>query len=334
MSDKPTDQINENDEPEFSLNNVDLSDAKSAIDDNESADVLYAPDKEHEAFDSAFEDDKQAPSVPDLFESTAQDLTADTINKQDDVYITAPSAAPNNMTASPDSTETDLTEADDSASPEPSSNNTMFIFAGIAVVLVVLVAWFNLKASNEPSHHGDMNVNMDVVDTQLPTNNEQQSKEKQSEEKQITMLQERIASLQTRLISKDREIAELTHQVSELSRSQTQPRHAKKVPAIKQQSIQKKSATTHALVTPIRQQTTGSWAIIIASVNSRIAAEKALARLKGKGIAADIHPTTVKGKDWFRVRVSGFASRAEAEIQKTYLAQQHGIKGVWIHKAK
>ncbi len=324
MSDKPTDQINENDEPEFSLNNVDLSDDKTAIDDNEPADVLYAPDKEHEAFDAAFEDDKQAPSVPDLFESTAQDLTADTINKQDDVYIAAPSAAPNNMTASPD-----LTEADGSASPEPSSNNTMFIFAGIAVVLVVLVAWFNLKASNEPSHHGDMNVNMDVVDTQLPSGGDQQAVEKQ-----ITMLQERIASLQTRLISKDREIAELTHQVSELSRSQTQARHAKKVPAIKKQSIKNKTATTHAVVTPIRQQTAGSWAIIIASVNSRSAAEKALARLKGKGIAADIHPTTVKGKDWFRVRVSGFASRAEAEIQKTYLAQQHGIKGVWIHKAK
>ncbi len=304
MSDKPTDKFSDDDnDPAFSLNKFDLGDDQQQADDFT---------------------DKQAPIVPDLFEASTDPLpnvVAETSDERNDPLPSAPRAESTTMYAEPDvMPEDDILSAPDEPVHNDSKSNTMVLFFSLAVVGAVLLAWF----------YGSSHDDVDLMDNQ----SSQANNRPQDMQAKVSLLQQRLSSLQSELRSKNKQIAELTHLLSERALQQ-QP-----VP-VKLSSRNKKAPVVNKLkqpvktkITPVQQNAAGTWAVIIASVNSRFAAEKALARLKAKGIAADIHPTTVKGKAWFRLRVSGLASRAEAEIQKTYLADQHGIKGTWIHNAK
>ncbi|GAV19317.1 sporulation related domain protein [Mariprofundus micogutta] len=81
-----------------------------------------------------------------------------------------------------------------------------------------------------------------------------------------------------------------------------------------------------------KKSSAGGWVVNIASVYSESAAKKELARLRGIGIDAEISESMVKGRQLFRIRTAGFASREEALQQKDRLASQHGIKDAWVHK--
>jgi len=307
MSDKPTEKLlNHDDEQELSLNHLNFND-----------------DMQGEG-DSTYADDRQDPAVPDLFESAAELNSADHARDLSDGRISSahhPEQA--NTSALDDHAEDDYFAGNTEQVQHNSERKTTLVFAIIAVVITVfVVVWFNLT--------GHVEDEKDVLDMQNAQTHLSDDSQPLRTQARVSLLQERLSSLQARLVSKDKQIAELTHQVSEQSR-QLQASVSKKTTELKKAPAVQKP---RAQLTPVQHHTAGRWAIVLASVNSRAAAEKAIARLKAKGIAADIFPTTVKGKAWFRVRLSGFASRAEAEIQKASLAQQYGIKGVWIHKSK
>jgi len=316
---------NDDDEQEFSLNKFDLNDEdKKEID---LGDSHYAVDEQKEIIVVDYEDSKQAPSVPDSFESPQHDDTDAIKSSSDDSFFSPPRVEQASISADPNPIP--ISDDDFPHFEEPvqqaSGNTTKTIFVVLAIVVVALLAWFSL-AGGDHEQQGTHLHSQEGLQNADPMPGMQT---------QIASLQQRLSSMQADLIAKNQQIAELTHQLSEQAR---QPKSA----SIKQSTAKKKTTVTQRRIQPIQATTipihpprsTGSWAIIIASVNSRAAANKALTRLKAKGIAADISPITVKGKAWFRIRVSGFASRAEAEIQKTYLAQRHGIKGVWLHQSK
>jgi len=323
----------DDDEQEFSLNKFDLNDDDTKEADSD--DLPHAPDESKAFVDSAFEDHKHEPSVPDFFEAPQQANDAQTINAKtinhsdtmnvpsDDAFFSAPHVEQASMSADPQPIDDDDFAALEEPAQHDSSNKTIIVFVVLASVVVALLAWFSLT--------GDDREQQGLHTQAAP----QTSDPVHGGETQLTLLQQRLSSAQADLILKNKQIAELTHQLSE-------QRRQLKAMSIKRSSATKKTAVVQKRIQPIKASTTpihqpsgtGSWAIIVASVNSRAAADKAQARLKAKGIAADISPITVKGKAWFRIRVSGFASRAEAEIQKKYLAQRYGMKGTWLHQSK
>jgi hypothetical protein len=80
---------------------------------------------------------------------------------------------------------------------------------------------------------------------------------------------------------------------------------------------------------PKRTDKAGGWSVTLASFADEKAANARLVELRKAGIKAEPHPVTVDGATRFRLRVTGFASRAEALQYASTLASDHGISDAW-----
>ena len=215
-------------------------------------------------------------------------------------------------------------------------SSSLMIYIAVAVLVAAVVAWLSMGSSDD-ADVSERPVSHAVLDNDV---------QMQRAEKRSAMLEERVSSLQEQLLLKDEKIAELTHVISEQAIQQkklmAQKASAvakkqvaavqKEVPAV--QPVVVKQIQRAPAVKPVVKKKVVGWVIVIASLNSRAAADKAITNLNAKGIAAEVNPIMVKGNPWYRIRVSGFTSREEANAQKAYMASQHGIKDTWIHKPK
>ena len=61
-------------------------------------------------------------------------------------------------------------------------------------------------------------------------------------------------------------------------------------------------------------------------------AERYIEKAESRGVAAGLYQVTVKGKDYWRVHVPGFATAAEAKAKASLIKENLGIKDVWIAK--
>ena len=75
--------------------------------------------------------------------------------------------------------------------------------------------------------------------------------------------------------------------------------------------------------------TDGPWVVNLLSVTSRAEARRERKRLSNIGIDAEIRSAAVNGKTWYRLRVTGFASAADARDFGDRVAVQAGLKGTW-----
>lgn len=57
-----------------------------------------------------------------------------------------------------------------------------------------------------------------------------------------------------------------------------------------------------------------------------------MAKAESRGVAAGMSQVTVKGKDYWRVHVAGFATAAEANGSAALIKQKLGLKNVWLVK--
>jgi hypothetical protein len=76
----------------------------------------------------------------------------------------------------------------------------------------------------------------------------------------------------------------------------------------------------------------GDWSINIASYLKLPTAEKMKNRFLNKGVATDLVTATVNGKTYYRLRVTGFESKAAARTQSTTIKEKLGLKETWITK--
>jgi len=74
-----------------------------------------------------------------------------------------------------------------------------------------------------------------------------------------------------------------------------------------------------------------AWAVQVASLDSRPAAEKIVGELKGDGFAAFVMPVEVNGKTKFRVRVGPVATRPAADVLLTKVKRVHAGATVMRH---
>ncbi len=80
------------------------------------------------------------------------------------------------------------------------------------------------------------------------------------------------------------------------------------------------------------QKSTGDWVINLSSHIKASLAKNEQARLLKKGINSEIHTAKVRNKVWYRVQITGFASKSEAKAKLKDVQQQAGIQGIWIGK--
>lgn len=76
----------------------------------------------------------------------------------------------------------------------------------------------------------------------------------------------------------------------------------------------------------------GDWSINIASYLRDSTAEKMQQRFLDEGVATDLVTATVRGKTYYRLRVTGFDSREEATAHSTTIKQLLGLDELWITK--
>jgi cell division septation protein DedD len=74
------------------------------------------------------------------------------------------------------------------------------------------------------------------------------------------------------------------------------------------------------------------WVVNLVSLSNKADADRFSARAKSKDIQADQYAVTVKGKQYWRVHVSGFSTAAEAKFQANIIKEKLGLKDVWIKK--
>lgn len=81
---------------------------------------------------------------------------------------------------------------------------------------------------------------------------------------------------------------------------------------------------------PASADTAGGWVVNLAAFADAKAGSALLASLQKAGVPAEQHQVTINGATRYRVRVGGFATRAEALQYKNTLASDHGIKDAWV----
>jgi len=75
-----------------------------------------------------------------------------------------------------------------------------------------------------------------------------------------------------------------------------------------------------------------AWVVNLVSFKQRWYTEQKVAEFKKKGIPAEIIPITVKGTQWFRVRVVGFASKTAAKSYALKMKKSLNLNSVWVSR--
>ncbi|UCC57006.1 MAG: SPOR domain-containing protein [Gammaproteobacteria bacterium] len=76
----------------------------------------------------------------------------------------------------------------------------------------------------------------------------------------------------------------------------------------------------------------GRWVINLSSSPDKAAADWFMAKARSKGIPVDLVKAEVKGRDYWRVQLTGFVSKDAAYAYAGPLKEKLGMKDVWIFK--
>ncbi|MGH8558361.1 MAG: SPOR domain-containing protein [Methylococcales bacterium] len=74
----------------------------------------------------------------------------------------------------------------------------------------------------------------------------------------------------------------------------------------------------------------GDWSVNLMSLTDPALAKKQLESLLKKGISAEIKRTNISGKNWYRVQVSGFKTKRQAQEYGESVAKKLGLSGAWV----
>ncbi len=74
------------------------------------------------------------------------------------------------------------------------------------------------------------------------------------------------------------------------------------------------------------------WSVNLVSLPNKADADRFSARARSKDIQTEWYAVTVKGRQYWRVHVSGISTAAEAKSQANVIKEKLGLKDVWITK--
>jgi len=202
------------------------------------------------------------------------------------------------------------------------------VFALLAMLVAALAIWLNPGDKEQRDSASQQNIQLASdngirigrLQSRLSALEQQSSSRNASLKQQIDHLAQQVSSLSAMLATRSGAKQSANPHPRPQTRRHQPPSTARKTLS-KQQRLR-----------PVAAAMNTGWVVNLVSVDSKYAASKALARYKAQGIAAEIFPTKVKGKNWYRLRISGFANKQEANAQKDYLATRFGIKDAWTQK--
>lgn len=88
-----------------------------------------------------------------------------------------------------------------------------------------------------------------------------------------------------------------------------------------------------ATPTPIAPlSTTGGWVLNVASMTSAVDAERRAEQLRAAGHPTSVRSADINGRTRYRVQLSGYASRAEANAAADTVGEKLGILDAWASK--
>lgn len=73
----------------------------------------------------------------------------------------------------------------------------------------------------------------------------------------------------------------------------------------------------------------GAWAVNLMSLDTAAATEPVIKSLSTAGFAAEMHNFQWRGREWYRVRITGFKSRADANAFIGFIDGKYGIVKPW-----
>ena len=331
------------DDTDFNLNKFESdsqdSDAETAADAMDSATMAssYADDDFPPPWASdnpdsnAADDDRIEPGIPDTTDTPAQT----------DLFDVGETAETNHFEASPVFSESDnqpeasraepapnmeppMTDTFQDAAPEEQKNGNkpITLFAILAILIVALAIWSNLGGKDHDTHSGQLQTEtVPATDTRMQSlENRMASLERHVEQQNDTMMQQ-IDRL-------ERDVNKLSRGINQQARQRHAARPARKATVNKVHPVQHQQPTTTAVAS---HQATG-WVVSLVSVDTLAAAKKVQSDFTAKGISTEISLGKVNGKTWYRVRIPGFANKAEALAQKNYLENKFHITNTWVHK--
>lgn len=76
----------------------------------------------------------------------------------------------------------------------------------------------------------------------------------------------------------------------------------------------------------------GPWVINLASLPHKADADRFVANAESKGVTAGLYQVTVRGNDYWRVHVPGFATAEEAKTKASLIKKKLGLKDAWVAK--
>jgi len=250
------------------------------------------------------------------------------------------------------------------------ANNLMFTLGLVAILLASLATWLGLDASGKINN---LEKAPPQLQQQMKALEQLQSQQNEALTSQIETLQQQInaitnvvanktterwrSSMETTATAQTKQNTVIPNKDYKTGAKKTIPEQAVQPIAAKKETTvaSKANAPTAITVTkvphakPIPKSTSvlpplarhevrpGSvkgWVVNIFSVSSQNTAERKIMQLAAKDIHAEFVRVRVKGKIWYRVRVSGFKNERSAMVFNKFLKEYHGIHGTWYNQLK
>jgi len=223
------------------------------------------------------------------------------------------------------------------STPPPESQSAgikpITVFAILAMLVAGLAIWLNPgENEHESGEHQNaspiMGQNIQIERLESRIANLEQRLNEQAGQQPNHRDNQSIMDVKRQLAELEQQVSALTGLVAKLARNQ--PAH----PVASPRSVPHRAAPQHAVkqTTSVARKAPTGWVINLVSVDSLKGAQKALARYQAKGITAEIFPTQIKGKQWYRLRIAGFASKQAANEQRKILTRTFGINDTWVQK--
>ncbi len=248
------------------------------------------------------------------------------------------------------------------------ANSLMFTLGLAAILVASLAVWMGLNASDE---NASLKKTAFRLEQQIKELKQQQKQQSSALNSRLETMQQQIDALTKVVASKTSEqwraVVEQPTPTQKAPRSTaaTLPSPTPSQAVVAQQAVKLKpehtanrtkkrtahlvasrppvktvhSSPAKAIPSPLfrHEVAPGSvkgWVVNIYSVESRETAERKIRQLKAKDIQAHFVRVPVKGRIWYRVRVSGFKNERAAMVFKKFLKDYHGIDGAWYQKLK
>ncbi len=104
--------------------------------------------------------------------------------------------------------------------------------------------------------------------------------------------------------------------------------------------LEEQQALIQALQSEIQQlqtqstqtTTSGQWSVHVSSFSRRANAESIRDELRNAGYPAEVHASEVQGRTWYRISLSGFSDRGEADLKRREIGEKLGYTQAWISR--